>query len=64
MSDSIRISPTGVQTKMDPEGQLYVPSNIRKRLAVEPGEQFDAFITEEGDLLFRRTVERDGEEKP
>lgn len=54
MSKSIGISPTSIQTKRDPEGRLYVPGSIPKRLGVEPGEEFDAFITEKGDLLFRR----------
>lgn len=49
----IRTSPIGIMPKMDPEGRLNVPSALRKRIELTPGDEFEVFMTEDGSLSFQ-----------
>ncbi len=53
-----RASSKGISVKVDVEGRIYLPSDLRVDINLDPGEQLEVYITEQGDLLLRRSSSR------
>ncbi len=44
--------------KVDVEGRIYLPTDLRAEIRLDPGEELEVFITEQDDLLLRRSASR------
>ncbi len=53
-----KASSKGISVKMDVEGRIYLPSDLRGEINLDSGEQLEVYITEQGDLLLRRSSSR------
>ncbi|MFO8060397.1 MAG: AbrB/MazE/SpoVT family DNA-binding domain-containing protein [Bacillota bacterium] len=51
-----RASSTGVSVKVDVEGRIYLPSDLRAEINLDSGEQLQVFITQQNDILLRRST--------
>lgn len=46
--------------KMDDVGKIYLPQWLRQATGFEPGDEFDAFKTNCGDLVLKRIKHENG----
>lgn len=43
-----------LEVKADRKSRLQIPSLVRRMIHAKPGQVFDLFVTEEGDLYFSK----------
>ena len=45
---------TGIVRRMDDIGRVVIPKELRKQLNISPGDPLEIFITEQGDLVYKK----------
>ena len=45
---------TGIVRRMDDIGRVVIPKEIRKSLAIQPGDPLEIFVTHDGEVVFRK----------
>lgn len=45
---------TGIVRRMDDIGRVVIPKELRKQLNISAGDPLEIFITEQGDLVYRK----------
>jgi len=50
----MRFKRTGIIRHIDDLGRIVIPVEMRKNFGFEPGEMVEIFVSEDGDLIFRK----------